>query len=186
MKNEISFQNLKITTDEANGSFFAKVIRESKRATLGRKILHNYRFNSQENRDNWVVKFMLAWDKRESEKEAEKERRSEIRKNFKNPFKVGEIFYDSWGWEQTNIDFYQIVEVKLKSVVIRKIGQIMVKGAGWLCEYVKPDKDNFIGEPQQKNIVIDESGKPHINGNHRGWIAPYDYGDSGVYQSHYA
>jgi hypothetical protein len=36
---------------------------------------------------------------------------------------VGEIFVCSWGYGQTNVDYYKIIEVLNKSVVIAPIGQ---------------------------------------------------------------
>lgn len=36
-------------------------------------------------------------------------------------FKVDDILVSSWGYEQTNIDFYQVLEVKGKSVLIREV-----------------------------------------------------------------
>jgi hypothetical protein len=36
---------------------------------------------------------------------------------------VGDIFVCSWGYDQTNIDYYKVVAVKNKSVVIAGIGQ---------------------------------------------------------------
>jgi hypothetical protein len=37
--------------------------------------------------------------------------------------KPGDIFYASWGYDQTNIDFYQIVEVSNKTVKYVSIGE---------------------------------------------------------------
>jgi hypothetical protein len=37
------------------------------------------------------------------------------------PLEVGEILVYSWGYEQTNIDFYQVVSVTSKTVMIREI-----------------------------------------------------------------
>ena len=28
---------------------------------------------------------------------------------FRRSLRVGDILYSSWGWEQTNIDFYQVI-----------------------------------------------------------------------------
>ncbi len=39
-------------------------------------------------------------------------------------FKVGQIFYNSWGYEQTNVDFYQVVKVTDKSVEFRAIESV--------------------------------------------------------------
>ena len=35
--------------------------------------------------------------------------------------KVGDIFRNSWGYEQTTVDFYQVVRVSAKSVWVRRI-----------------------------------------------------------------
>jgi hypothetical protein len=36
---------------------------------------------------------------------------------------VGQIFVCSWGYGQTNVDYYKVIEVLNKSVVIAPIGQ---------------------------------------------------------------
>jgi hypothetical protein len=43
--------------------------------------------------------------------------------NLAHDIKPGDIFYSSWGWEQTNIDFYQVISTTAKTVKIRKINQ---------------------------------------------------------------
>lgn len=40
-----------------------------------------------------------------------------------NPVKVNDIFYSSWGYDQTNIDFYMVVEVTKSSVKVVSIGE---------------------------------------------------------------
>jgi hypothetical protein len=39
----------------------------------------------------------------------------------KHNIKAGDIFYNSWGYEQTNIDFYQVVSTTAKTITLRKI-----------------------------------------------------------------
>jgi len=39
--------------------------------------------------------------------------------------KVGDIYVCSWGYEQTNIDYYQVVRVLPKSVVVQSIDSIV-------------------------------------------------------------
>jgi len=71
--------------------------------------------------------------------------RKQARANFKNPYKAGDILHHSWGYDQTNCDFYQVVEVKKASVVLRKIGAETVPGAeGFMSESLMPRKDHFI------------------------------------------
>ena len=51
-----------------------------------------------------------------------REERTGARKDFKHTLKVGDVLYTSWGYDQTNVDFYEVVETKAKSVVVCKIG----------------------------------------------------------------
>ena len=34
---------------------------------------------------------------------------------------VGDIFYSSWGYDQTNVDFYQVVKTTPKTIALKKI-----------------------------------------------------------------
>lgn len=74
-----------------------------------------------------------------------KEKKRLARALFQNPYKVGDILHHSWGYDQTNCDFYQVVEVKKASVVLRKIGATTVPGSeGFMSESLMPEKDAFI------------------------------------------
>ena len=76
---------------------------------------------------------------------AEKSRkeRSAARTSFNHTLTVGDILYASWGYDQTNIDFYQVVEVVgKKSVKIRGIyGSSIRQSTG--ADYVVASKDSF-------------------------------------------
>jgi hypothetical protein len=52
--------------------------------------------------------------------------------------KVGDILYSSWGYDQTNIDFYKVVRVSKSSVWIQQIGQKVVEITGWAHQNVVP------------------------------------------------
>ena len=80
-----------------------------------------------------------------SYKEQRKQAKQEARKRFQNPYKVGDILHHSWGYDQTNCDFYQVVEVKKASVVLRPIYAKPVEGSqGFMSESLMPRKDAFI------------------------------------------
>ena len=151
------------------------------------KILWNYRFKTEQERETYIQKFEAKQKTFEQEQEERKQKFSEAKKNMVNPFKVGDLLYDSWGWEQTNIDFYQVVEVGTKSVKIRSIGQNMVRATGWASELVYPKKDDFQGEPETKILQMFSDGRPYIKSPHRGSITPWtNKAGEGVHQSHYA
>ena len=44
-------------------------------------------------------------------------------------YKVGDIFYSMWGYDQTNVDWYQVTAVGEKSVKIREIQGKRVGGS---------------------------------------------------------
>ncbi len=106
----------------------------------------NYIFRNQERRDDYVSKYIEGL--RESQEYASKRRAD---RSKPHSLKVGDILYTSWGYDQTNVDFYQVVEVIGKcTVVIREVGQKTIDGFGGPSEKVVAVKDSFIGEPMTK------------------------------------
>jgi len=60
---------------------------------------------------------------------------------------VGTILQGSWGYEQTNQDFYQVVERPTKfTAIIRRIGCRSVEQTGPMAEYVVPERDSFVDD----------------------------------------
>ena len=52
--------------------------------------------------------------------------------------KVGDILYSSWGYDQTNIEFFKVVKVSKFSVWIQEIGKEVVEVTGWAHQNVVP------------------------------------------------
>lgn len=154
------------------------------------KTIECYYFATDLRRQEWITKRMEDIKANLSAKDEAKNKRKDARENYVNTFKIGEVYYDSWGYDQTNIDFYMITEVKEKSVMVQRIGAIMCKGGreSGMSSNVKPDITNKIGEPEIKIIQIrvwDNKVVSFIKSRH-GWISKYDAGDKGVYSSWYA
>lgn len=64
---------------------------------------------------------------------------------------VGDVFRCSWGYDQTNIDYFQVIEVSGVYVTVREIGQ-MAEETGFLCGDCVPAVNQFRGEPMRKKI----------------------------------
>lgn len=66
-------------------------------------------------------------------------------KNIGNIYgvKVGDLFFDSWGYEQTNVDFYQVVKLRGKTQVVLKAINSEYVSAGWNQGKEKPVKNSF-------------------------------------------
>lgn len=78
-----------------------------------------------------------------------------------NNYKVGDILVNSWGYDQTNIDFYQIISTTKKSIKITEIGAKLDKEHSNSYEdALKPNKGSFLG----KEITITRSKSPKLKG----------------------
>lgn len=75
---------------------------------------------------------------------------------------VGDVLRSSWGYDQTNVNFYQVVDRKGSTVTLRPIASEQVDnshtGPGGvatpsLSGYVAPLVDSFIGEAFKKRIT---------------------------------
>lgn len=65
------------------------------------------------------------------------------------PVKVGDLFSMSWGYDQTNVNYFQVTRLTPKGVYVREIGAKGVTGTqGFMCETVRPVKDNFLAKSQ--------------------------------------
>lgn len=154
------------------------------------KPLFNYRFRSIER----MVEFCNEWVSRvainvnsENERKAKKK---EAQSNMKHNFEVGNIIYNSWGYDQTNIDFYQVVESKQKSIKIQPIHSYRVENSeGFMCCNVKPAVNEFKGEAILKKVVVsvgyNENVSYYIKAKH-GSFCNYTNSENGIYSSWYA
>ncbi len=66
---------------------------------------------------------------------------------------AGHVLVCSWGYEQTNVDFYQVTRVVSANMVeIRKIASTTTKETGWAQGQSVPLLDNFTGEAMRKRV----------------------------------
>jgi len=113
----------------------------------------NYYYLTIESASKAIKNFMEAADKRQEYKE----QKAAERKAFKPEFEVGDIFATSWGYEQTNVEFYQVIEKpSAHYAVIQEIAQEVAEGStmshGMACD-VLPVKDNFLNDKTERRKV---------------------------------
>ena len=96
-------------------------------------------FRSKEQAEKYAQKIADTYNARAQRKVEEQRRKEEERKNFVNPYKVGDILYSSWGYDQTNIDFYEVIGVTGQSIKIVELGNKVVGSRGQ-DDLVVPDK----------------------------------------------
>ena len=75
---------------------------------------------------------------------AERKGRRERDGQRPNPFKVGDILDYAWGYDQTNREFYQVTEVRARSVTVRRIATRTSGEVGFMTEYLTPKPGTFL------------------------------------------
>lgn len=80
----------------------------------------HYRFKNEDELNAYVDKFLANKDAIEQSKAERREQRKLTRDH---DIKVGDIFYTSWGYDQTNIDFYEVVAVRGSRIDMKELYQ---------------------------------------------------------------
>jgi hypothetical protein len=64
-------------------------------------------------------------------------------KQVNHDFKVGDVLVSTWGYGQTNVDFYLVKELKGKStLVLSELQKNMEHGNGWECYISTPKMED--------------------------------------------
>jgi hypothetical protein len=98
------------------------------------------------------------------------------------------VLHYSWGYEQTNCEFFQVVETSPGAITIREIAQKAEPGSGQvhgMAENRLPLPGHFLdkSEPIIKRVQYSESGPGFVSMAH-GCCSPWD--DRPKYCSWYA
>lgn len=75
--------------------------------------------------------------------------------------KVGDLFYSSWGYDQTNIDFYQVTAVKGKMIEAAQIGGKSTYD-GPMNGHTSPVPNHFIGDPKRYLVRFTGNDSPYF------------------------
>ena len=146
----------------------------------------NYRYFSVEKRD----KALQAAIEDQKAIKAMKEERNQARKGTPEKIdsvKLGDIFHFSWGYEQTNVDFYQVIEKSGRMLTLREIGQKSTdrETGNSMADYRVAVKDAFLPDKKPIKKLLQFSGNtPYIRIESFGWCSLWD-GDP-TYCSWYA
>jgi hypothetical protein len=156
MKNEMialfAKHDLILSIDEER--MIAKCDRLAPRARLGVKNEYHVRYRSVERmyeaQQEFIDNRLATIEYRAKRKEEQKVKAAELAANVE----VGDLFVDSWGYEQTQVDLYQVVaKPTARTVIVREIASQTVKGSeGYDCQNVRAVPNSFIGEEMKKRL----------------------------------
>jgi hypothetical protein len=101
----------------------------------------NFRFANEAARDKKIEDWLAGL---ESWSESKKERRAT--NSQPTSLEIGDILHGSWGYDQTQCDYFQVVGKKGKrGVYVRKIAAKTVEGSqGYMSDSRLPVKDSFL------------------------------------------
>lgn len=112
----------------------------------------NYYYQSASARD----KALESWKKNQvavaSFKAEQKEKRKAQAREFAEKLFTGTILYTSWGYDQTNIDFYQVTRRSGLRVWVRPIAARQVKEGAFMSGDFRPNQGEFTGPETQHTI----------------------------------
>lgn len=111
----------------------------------------NFRFSNEAQRDAKINSLFEAIQARE----AFKSERKATRKSFTHGYNDGDILYASWGYDQTNIEYFQVIAHTQKTVTFREIAQT-VNGTGFMSGDCMPVKGQFTGPEYTRPVRPDD------------------------------
>lgn len=134
--------------DWENGTKYTAMVFAGKRSKYDKY----YGFKTAERRDEYVKQYFedIAASYEAKKKYAEKKKAMAAENQDK--YEVGKILYSLWGYDQTNIDFYQIVKKTKSMIVIHQIGKEYLDTKYASEDLVMPVKDYFIGKEMKKKV----------------------------------
>lgn len=111
-----------------------------------------YRFKSETQMFDFITSEVEKVVKRKLTKlDAKADEKARIENEFKE-VKVGDIFCCSWGYEQTNVDFYKLINLKGKKGTFIRVGYNTIEETSWCSSNIQCDPEDEFGETFTKLI----------------------------------
>ncbi len=144
---EETYKRLRFELEDHNGAPYCKAWRGK-----ARKPFAYYRFRSPERRSEWIAEQKVEEDAREEYKAKRKAEDAEKLAEMVARVQVGTILYTSWGYDQTNVEFFEVVARKGKrTAVLREIAADQEQ-TGFMSGKVTPRPGGYIGDPIERRI----------------------------------
>lgn len=109
----------------------------------------DYSYRTLERLDEAIASYKSSTD----EYSAYRAEQKRLRQSAPNTLEVGDVLHYSWGYDQTNADFFQVIEKLPRSVKIREIASEGVGATGPMSGDVRPVKHKFVSDKVQTKIV---------------------------------
>ena len=128
------------------------------------KHLKSIVFQTVEECETWIAeKYRNLYLNIKADEKRKAEKR-EAQKSLKASdfYSVGDIVSNSWGYEQTNVDFAQVVKVTKKTITVRPISQEVEEGSignSGMSQNVSGVKDSFLERGEEFRLTVRPEGR---------------------------
>ena len=147
-----SVYDLIILTYDEDDKYYLKIWKAN-----GAHPFDNYYFRSIERRQTFIDDRIDSAESRT----ARKAERNRIKSAFKADLKPGDIYYTSWGYDQTNVDFYRVDSVKGSFAILQEIAAKHIPDSdGSMSCRVIADPTRTVGDPIRKKICVGITTSP--------------------------
>lgn len=122
----------------------------------------SYRFRDERERRKYIQDYFVKCKQSQELKIERAAARIKKKKEFFASIKEGDIFVDSWGYDQTNIDYYVVTKKLKASIKIKQIGKNVEYGE-FSTNKVTPNPLHFLSSGEEMT-KIPQDGYIKING----------------------
>lgn len=112
----------------------------------------HFKFRTEEQRNERIQQFFASLDAHAQRIAGQRQQRIQP-----HTLAVGDIIYNSWGYDQTNIDFYEVVKTSANFVWLQPIARDL-KETGFMSGEVTPCPGTCHGEITQRRVHVYGSG----------------------------
>ena len=123
-----------------------------------------HRFRNLDKREAWISEQKAGEDASVKFKAELAETKARQVAEMCEQIKVGTLLHYSWGYDQTQCEYFQVVARTARTATIREIGSESVPGSdGFMSEYRRPVPDAFLdsSRPMRKKINVFGVGMAH-------------------------
>lgn len=146
------------------------------------KAVGNYRFNTAAQRDAYVMRCFSDRQASQRQREVRAGERKIATAKMATEIKVGDVLRSSWGYDQTNINYYEILEIKGVTVTLVELEQCSIE-TGFMSGKTSPMPGAYSGKPFKRRVG---AGYVRINSCQLAYVeAPQIVAGVPVYRSSY-
>lgn len=134
---EIQPFRLTLSTGTIRHPFVVTVSKNTPRGKSPVKVLNRYGFRTPDSAEKFIDTFILNEGQRIADRNARKALAAAV--NAAAHFTVGDVVVNSWGYEQTNVDFYVVTKVTARQITVVRCGNKSAGNHGFMSDTTVPD-----------------------------------------------